>query len=1011
MMRVIVGVVLGLGLIVAAGAMAGAVADPPPQKLTPEERKKLQVEWKDQTEAGINQSQTGKPVEAEKSFLKALDIARRLYPKAEYPAGHRGLANSLFNLANLLEGLNRYEDAEPLLREAVEINKRWFTGDHENTATFLDHLGHALQHQGKDAEAEKLYREALEMARRLFKGDHGLTAATLCDLAGVLELQGRLAEAEPFQLEATAMNRRLQTKDPSPNGQLALAICIHGSGLLLLKQGKLASAEPLFREALEISRRIIKVDNPYTANFLNDLGAMLQAQGKLKEAEPLFREALQMQKRQAKRDSLGTSHCLNNLASLLLDQGRYAEAEPLFRDALEMRQRLFKGDHPRTALSLNNLALVLTKLGKYEEAEPLYRNALQMQQRLFKADHPDTALTLSNLSSFLHSRGKHAQADPLCREGLGMTRSLIAAYAGQKSEGEALTLLATLTDRRNFFLSNALAQPADPIPVYREVWASKAVVARVFEQRQLAARAATDARATTILADLSTARRHRADLLLAPTPTAPATRKKRDEDLNKLSDTIARLNRELRPFLPAVERGDKLAQAGPADLQMALPADTVVVDFLHYSLFEEDPKKPGKVEEKWTDSYLAFVVAKDKLSWIDLGPARPIEDAVAAWREAILSGKAIPPALPVKVRELVWAKMRKEIPLGVKLVYASPDLALCRVPWAALPGDRPGTILLEDYAVAALPHAAFLLDKLWPQAPLPNRSSGVLVVGGAAYDSDPAAPIPLALNRGDPLLKPGQKMGWSALPGAAAEAKGVAEATAKKKLEPRTLSGENASASAVLSALPKVRFTHLATHGFFADPSFRSAFQVDPQLFQMTRHGERIGAGALSPLVMTGLVFAGANRPNTPGRGVVTGEALVDLDLSGLELAVLSACETGLGDVAGGEGAFGLQRAFHLAGTRNVVASLWKVPDRATAALMALFYQNLWDKDMSPVEALRQAQLEIYHHPEKVPELAAGFRGKFAEVPGTADVVAPPGPDGKSHPRMWAAFTLSGPGR
>jgi hypothetical protein len=184
---------------------------------------------------------------------------------------------------------------------------------------------------------------------------------------------------------------------------------------------------------------------------------------------------------------------------------------------------------------------------------------------------------------------------------------------------------------------------------------------------------------------------------------------------------------------------------------------------------------------------------------------------------------------------------------------------------------------------------------------------------------------------------------------------GVRGAAKKKDVVCRTLEKEEATTAAVLKALPKTRVAHLATHGFFADPSFRSAFQVDHDLFKLGWRGERVGAGALSPMVMTGLVFAGANQPGTPGRGIVTGEALVDLDLSGLELAVLSACETGLGDMAGGEGTFGLQRAFHLAGTRDVVASLWKVPDRPTAALMALFYRNLWDKELPPVEALRQA--------------------------------------------------------
>jgi CHAT domain-containing protein len=435
------------------------------------------------------------------------------------------------------------------------------------------------------------------------------------------------------------------------------------------------------------------------------------------------------------------------------------------------------------------------------------------------------------------------------------------------------------------------------------------------------------------------------------------------------------------------------------------------VDFLRWILFEQDPKVRGKEGEKRTVRYLAFVLTRDKVSWLDLKEAGPIENAVNAWRNAITGGLDIPAALPAKVRNLVWAEVRKELPAQVKQVYLSPDLALDRVPWASLPGDKPDTILLEEYAIATVPHAGFLLDKLWPQDAIPKRPAEVLAVGGVAYDAALPAPDTVAVDRGAPLFKPGQKLGWTALPAAAAEVKGVVAAATRKKLEARTLAEDKATVSAVLAALPRARVAHLATHGFFADASFRSAFQVDPELFKMTLRGERVGAGALSPMVMTGLVFAGANKPDTPGRGIVTGEALVDLDLSGLDLAVLSACESGLGDLADGEGTFGLQRAFHLAGTRDVVASLWKVPDRPTAALMALFYRNLWDKGLPPVEALRQAQLEIYHHPDKVPELAEGFRGKFVEVPGTEEKAVKAGADGKAHPRLWAAFTLSGPGR
>src|SRR5262249_58964876 len=112
---------------------------------------------------------------------------------------------------------------------------------------------------------------------------------------------------------------------------------------------------------------------------------------------------------------------------------------------------------------------------------------------------------------------------------------------------------------------------------------------------------------------------------------------------------------------------------------------------------------------------------------------------------------------------------------------------------------------------------------------------------------------------------------------------------------------------------------------------------------------------------LEGLVGAGAKAPPTNpatglvdlGAGIMTAEEVAGLDLSACALAVLSACETGLGRTAGGEGVLGLQRAFHQAGARTVVASLWRVDDEATRALMTRFYENLWQAQRRPLEALR----------------------------------------------------------
>jgi CHAT domain-containing protein len=995
----------------------------------------------------------GKSAAAESLHREALAMYRRLYPKQDHPQ----LASSLNNLAVTLQEQGKYADAEKLYRELMEVRRRLYPKqDHPELALSLYKLASTLQAQGKDADAETFHREALAMLRRLYpEQDHPKLAWSLSKLALVLEAQQKYADAETFHREALAMFRRLAPEQGHPLlaqslSNLALVLQAQGKdadaetslrealamrrrlyprqdhpdlarnlaslAIILQKQGKDADAETPQREALALYRRLYAgQDHPDLAANLSILAVVLQKQSKYADAETLEREAVAMYRRlYPKQDHPKVAWSLNDLANVLWYQGKSVDAETLHREALAMTRRLYtQQDHPDLALSLNNLANVLHDQGKDADAEKLHRGALAMRRRLYaRQDHPLLARGLYNLATVLLEQGKHADADTLYREALAMYRGLARDYAAVRSEGDTLTLAATHAPARDGFLSNARAAKAAAATVYPEVWASKAALGRIYEQRALAARAAaTDPRAAALLGQLTDRRRRRADLLLSPTPSDPATARQRDADLSRFASEIQALDRELRPLLPALARTDKLAQATPADLQKVLPADAALVDFLRWTSFEQDPQVPGRKGEKQPGRYLAFVVTRDKVMWVDLGEAGPIEKAVTAWREAITAGQDIPPERPARVRELVWAKVRKELPERVKVVYLCPDLALCQVPWAALPGDKPGTVLLEEYAVATVPHAVFLLDKLWPQDATPKRPTDVLAVGGVAYDAAVPAPDKGAVHRGDPLLKPGQQPGWAVLPGAAAEVKGVTGAASKKDLVCRTLDKEEATTSAVLAALPKVRYAHLATHGFFADASFRSAFQLDPRLFDRTLRGERVGAGALSPMVMTGLVFAGANKPNTPGRGIVTGEALVDLDLSGLELVVLSACETGLGDVAGGEGTFGLQRAFHLAGTRDVVASLWKVPDRPTAALMALFYRNLWDKELPLVEALRQAQLEVYRHPEKIPELAAGFRGKFVEVAGTEEPPVMPGADGKAHPRLWAAFTLSGPGR
>jgi CHAT domain-containing protein len=178
-----------------------------------------------------------------------------------------------------------------------------------------------------------------------------------------------------------------------------------------------------------------------------------------------------------------------------------------------------------------------------------------------------------------------------------------------------------------------------------------------------------------------------------------------------------------------------------------------------------------------------------------------------------------------------------------------------------------------------------------------------------------------------------------------------------------------------------------------------------------------------NPLLLSKLVLAGANH--SPEKGILTAEEIADLDLRGMELVVLSACETGLGRVAAGEGVLGLQRAFQAAGARTLVTSLWSINDAATSVLMEEFYANLWQKKLPKLEALRQAQLTVLRHPEIVEKRSRELRDIFVKRGVSEDQLAQRGlakqavalPEGgriesgmprRSPPAWWAAFVLSG---
>jgi CHAT domain-containing protein len=262
-----------------------------------------------------------------------------------------------------------------------------------------------------------------------------------------------------------------------------------------------------------------------------------------------------------------------------------------------------------------------------------------------------------------------------------------------------------------------------------------------------------------------------------------------------------------------------------------------------------------------------------------------------------------------------------------------------------------------------------------------------------------------------------KQLRWPRLGASRRELEAIANSLGDREIT--ALTGCDASTTAVAEALGRVRLAHFATHGFFLDDPLTDALRLaanEHSTSQLQINSSRASFLARSPFLRSGLALAGANRPAALGadglprmaEGILTAEAVASLDAEQLDLVVLSACDTTRGDLATGDGVLGIQNAFHIGGARNVISGLWKIPDEAAADLMTEFYRLLAHGSVSPLAALRLAQLQLARQAGLTTGQTRGAElASTVPLPATvAGRVAQWCPGVK----RWAGFSLSGPG-
>lgn len=913
--------------------------------------------------------------------------------------------------------------AEPPLTKLAEV-WRDRPGGGIRYAHALHNLGLLRIRQGDFKRAEQAYRQALQLKEKLRGPDHLDCAITLENLGGLYQETAEFTQAEKELLRAEKIRLRAGGRD-SPQ----MIAALHELGTLYHRMGQYDRAEPLLRKVVELRERYQGSEHPDYAKSLDNLGKLRNSLGDYKEAIRLLAQALQIRKKVLPAHHPDYAVGLNNLASLFLKAAMYPEARKSFQEALDITRKVKGETHQDYLLTLNNLALTYRGEGQAEEAEKLLSAARAGWERLRKADptgrtFPGHATCLGNLAALSADRKDYRGAEALFRAALDIDRCLLGeqhpdcAYVltglarvlfadGRKAEALAMMQRALDVEQQSldrvfaFTSEEAMRLYLDTVAGSLELLVS---MAADYPESVPAALTWTLRRKAMILDSIC---RFRASIRLLseddelagavrevqglqrrlaestahpPLGVALEAMQRRKDEWQKRKERLeADIHRRL-----SEKRVALVADTGVIDLDHVrgrLPSDGVLIEFLRVAPHDfQIPYGPAAWGEP---RYFAFVLSADAKAaprLIDLGNAEEMDAVIDRVGKAIegfpdARGKGRSEASLERAFRTASADLSRRLLEPLRLargkaatLVLAPDGDLNRVPFAALMHN--GEYLLESFRCVYLSGGRDLLR------PAAARGRGTVVFAGPDFDlSLDGASLPPE-RRGRP---------WKPLEGAAAEVNDIHKLLGEGTFAPVQTFQNGEAREEKLRAVRSPRLLHLATHGFF----YPRPEGVNKPTARDLRGPESRLRAADDPLLRSGLVLAGANtrtktRPlsTSADDGWVTAEEVALLDLRGTELVVLSACESGLGDIGAGEGVYGLRRAFLYAGVRALVGTLDSVDDVETRRLMKDFYTGL----------------------------AAG-RGKLASLhQAQRDALKRRRDDngGVAHPFYWGAFVLVG---
>jgi CHAT domain-containing protein len=929
-------------------------------------------------------------------FRKALALREEIFGP-ESPE----VAVTLTSLAAAEGQMGNFPVTKALIERAYTICEQRNLWD-SRTVVILRNLALMNDHLGDYEQSRHYYRWALEVYARVLPPGHPETGSALFSLAVVEVKLGNFAAARSLYEESLAIREKSLGPDHPLVGENLINLAT-----LLARTGRYAEARPLQERALGIMERGLGPDHSHVQEARQDLAWVLEKLGDLEGSYAVLQKVSATNERVLGPEHPEVGRSLNALGDIEVQLGRLPEAEKHYSRSLAILEKTYGPGHPDTCRSLVGLGDLRFSKGLLADAEDFYARALAIQRSKLGENHPAVADSLIRLAQvhWAGNRPGKAFQESMDAETILLTHFGLSLRG--LSEREALEFERVRASGMDTALSILAGTPSSELPAtaLEQAWTalarSRALVLDQVASLHRAPAGEDEPEIDRISRDLRSATGRLSDLMVrGPDPDHPG---QYAADLQEATKGKEALERRLAEKSPEFGLRLQNSKATLADLRGVLPSDSALVAYtLHRKI---DPKAatatPQNGDPHPASAYLAFVVQSgaSRPMLVPLGSQAEIDPLIDAWRKRSTSAPSTLPAAAERaeldlrnagdrLRARLWDPVARRLGKSSRVLIV-PDGAVNLLSFATLPTGKDRYLVEDAPTLHYLSAERDLLAQAdWGR----GTGSGALVVGGPDFDADPrvlATPSTAAstgrqtYRSAPPSCGPFRSVRFDPLPGATNEAakiqKLLASAPAGRSSQIVELTAGKATEEAFKALAPGKKMLHIATHGFFLNSRC-------PALEASGRGGSSAGAVSLdTPLLLSGLVLAGANRRDEarPGEedGVLTSEEIATLDLSSVDWAVLSACETGLGEIQAGEGVLGLRRAFQIAGARTLIMSLWKVGDDSTQEWMRNLYANRL-AGMSTAEAARRASVSMIQ--------AERARGK------------------STHPFFWGGFVAAG---